>query len=339
MTTLTPDRTRTYEWQAALSDWEPLHEMDGISYLRSILDGKHIVPPMAQTMNMHLTEVDEGYAVYSLEPEEYHYNPIGSVHGGVTATICDSALSSAIISKLPAGQICTTVELHVHYLRAITIDTGRIRCEAHAIHVGRTLATAEAKLIGEQDGKVYAHATITCVVMPARKGAINLPDTSDTRTFHWFDPMASAKPAMKMRGIDYMNGIANAEIPFPPIGALLGMTGVSEVQMGKVRFGGRVGGWQLNSAGVVHGGLVATLCDSAMGCAIHTTMEKGMAYTTSELNVNYIRPVTLDVDMLYADGVVLHSGKQIATAEVKVVDSKGTLYSHGTTTCFVFPVR
>ena len=334
---ITSNRTRTYEWNAPLTSYDIFHEIDGKTYLQSIIDGQGTTSPMSQTMGMRFVEVDDGYAVYTVEPAEYHYNPIGSVHGGLAATLFDTTLASAIISKLPVGKMCITVELHVHYLRALTMSTGTVRCEANAIHVGRKLATAEGKLIGEQDGKIYGHSTITCLVASAPKGDISLAESQCQRSFSWEDPLINAKKAIEMEGLKYIEALANGEIPLLPIAKNLGLTGIHHVEKGKVRFGTELGGWQMNIGGMIHGGLTATLCDSALGCAIHTTVPQGMAYTTSELNVNFVRPVSPQMKQLYADGVVLHSGRQIATAEAKVVDDEGTLYAHATTTCLVFP--
>ncbi len=331
-------RTRTYDWVAPMTHWDERRSMDGRAYLQSILDGETVSSPMAQTMDIHLSDVDDGYAVYTVEPAEYHYNPIGVVHGGLAATLFDTALSTAIITKLPAGQVCVTVELHVHYLRALTMTTGQVRCEAHAIHVGRMVATAEGKII-DDEGKIYGHASITCVIMPTPEGDMNLPVTSDTRTFDWEDPLIGARQAMHMTGIDYLNAIMNRELPPPPIAMILGMSGIHHIGDGTVRFGTDIGAWQMNTAGLIHGGLTATLCDSALGCAVQTVVPQGMAYTTSELNINFVRPVTLDIPKLYADASVLHSGSRIATAECKVVDETGTLYAHATTTCLIFPMR
>jgi uncharacterized protein (TIGR00369 family) len=333
-----PNRIHTYNWKAPLTSYDVFHKMDGKAYLQSILDGHHTESPMAQTMGLTLADVDDGYVVYTVEPTEYHYNPIGSVHGGLAATLFDATLASAIITKLPVGKVCATVELHVHYLRALSAKTGRVRCEAHAIHVGRTLATAEAKLIGENDGKIYGHATTTCVVMPAPQGDISLVQTQDTRTFSWDDPLSIAHDAMQMIGLDFMTSIVESKTPPPPIAMAIGMSGVEKVDAGYARFGTHIGGWQMNTSGAIHGGLIATLCDSALGCAVHTTMPKGMAYTTVELNVSFVRPVTPTVKHLYADATVLHSGNQIATAEAKVIDDGGILYAHATTTCLVFPI-
>jgi len=335
----TTTRTRTYDWKAPITSWDQRRDLNGKAYLQTILDGDNVSSPMIQTMGIKLTAVDDGYAEYTVDPAEYHYNPIGVVHGGLAATLFDTALSTAIITQLSAGQVCATVELHVHYLRALTKDTGTVRCEATAVHVGRMMATAEGKIIGEDDGKLYGHASITCVVMPAPEGDLTLPSTGDTRTFTWEDPIQSAQQGMSMKGIDYLHAIANGDIPPPPIAKTLGMTGIHEINEGRVRFGTAIGGWQMNTAGSIHGGLTATLVDSALGCAVQTVIPEGMAYTTTELNINFVRPVTPDIPMLYADATVLHGGRQVATAEAKVIDDEGTLYGHSTTTCFVFPLR
>jgi uncharacterized protein (TIGR00369 family) len=99
-----------------------------------------------------------------MQPSEYHFNPIGSVHGGVTATILDSAMACAIHSKLPQGTAYTTLEIKVNYIRPIIIETGRLTCVGEVIHMGRRMATAEGKLY-DAAGKLYAHATTTCMVL------------------------------------------------------------------------------------------------------------------------------------------------------------------------------
>jgi uncharacterized protein (TIGR00369 family) len=145
-------------------------QMSGMDYLQAALRGEFPIAPMAQLMNMRLTEVEEGRAVFTAEPGEYHYNPIGSVHGGFAATLLDSAMGCAVHSTLPAGAGYTTVELHINLLRPITTQTGIVRCEGKVIHAGRRIATAEARLTDET-GKIYAHGTTTCVVFtPSENG-------------------------------------------------------------------------------------------------------------------------------------------------------------------------
>jgi uncharacterized protein (TIGR00369 family) len=121
-------------------------------------------PPIAVLMGMWITEVSEGRVVFAAEPSEYHYNPLGTVHGGVMATLMDSALGCAVQSMLPAATSYTTLELKVNYLRPITAKTGTVYCEGKIIHVGGRIATAEGRLT-DAGGKLYAHGTTTCIIL------------------------------------------------------------------------------------------------------------------------------------------------------------------------------
>jgi uncharacterized protein (TIGR00369 family) len=121
-------------------------------------------------LNMGIDELDKGRVVFTLEPAEYHYNPIGSVHGGIISTICDSAMGCAVQSTLPAGTGYTTLELKVNFLRAVTLETGPMRCEGRVIHVGGRVATAEAYLT-DGAGTRYAHATTTCMIFRPERAA------------------------------------------------------------------------------------------------------------------------------------------------------------------------
>jgi uncharacterized protein (TIGR00369 family) len=118
-------------------------------------------------MGMWIEEVSEGHVVFAAEPAEYHYNPIGTVHGGVAATLLDSALGCAVHSSLPAGTRYTTLQLNVNYLRPITGKTETLYCEGNVIHVGGRVATAEGRLT-DTEGKLYAHGTTTCIILKAQ---------------------------------------------------------------------------------------------------------------------------------------------------------------------------
>ncbi|GGQ71272.1 aromatic compound catabolic protein [Couchioplanes caeruleus subsp. azureus] len=137
----------------------------GEEFLRAIIAGEVPPPPITATLRFHLVEVGPGRAVFEGDAGEFVHNPMGTVHGGYLATLLDSALGSAVLSRLPAGRGYTTVQLNIHLVRGLT--AGRLRAEAHAVHVGRTTATAEARLVGAADGKLYAHATTTCAILPA----------------------------------------------------------------------------------------------------------------------------------------------------------------------------
>lgn len=118
---------------------------------------------MGQLMNIRLSEVERGRVVFEGTPEEYHYNPLGIVHGGMAATLLDSALGCCVNSCLDAGDFYTTLEIKVNYLRPITIDTGRIRAIATVVHIGRTTALVEGKVLDDNE-KVYAYGSSTCLI-------------------------------------------------------------------------------------------------------------------------------------------------------------------------------
>jgi uncharacterized protein (TIGR00369 family) len=142
--------------------------LSGLDYLRAIQDGRIPPPPVAVLLGYVLTAVEMGRAVFEIEPAEYHYNPLGSVHGGVASTVLDSAMTSAIISTLPAGTSCTTLEIKVNFLRPITAQTGLLACVGTVIHAGSRIATAEGRITDSQ-GKLYAHAVTTCLILAAQR--------------------------------------------------------------------------------------------------------------------------------------------------------------------------
>jgi uncharacterized protein (TIGR00369 family) len=156
-------RSRTITWQDPTAAALEGQHRSGLDYLHAIQSGELPPPPIAQLMGFDLLEVDEGHAVFGVTPAEYHYNPIGVVHGGLAATLLDSAMGCAVHSTLPEGTGYTTLELKVNYLRPLTAETGPVRCEADIIHVGGRVATAGARLVDAQD-RLYAHATTTCMV-------------------------------------------------------------------------------------------------------------------------------------------------------------------------------
>lgn len=161
---VTESRVRTVMWQDPMQLAAAGRQLAGIEYLRRISRGELPPPPIASLMNFTLREAEEGRALFVLEPGEFLYNPIGVVHGGVAATLLDSAMACAVHSTLPAGVGYTTLEIKVNMLRAISAGTGPLFAEGKLIHAGRTTATAEGQL-RDEGGKLYAHGTTTCIIM------------------------------------------------------------------------------------------------------------------------------------------------------------------------------
>lgn len=162
---MTPSqRTRTYSWQDPLATAQASRGLAGLDFLRKIVAGELPPPPIADTLDYRLLEVEEGRAVFGITPAEIHYNPIGMVHGGIPCTLLDSAMGCAVHTTLPAGVGYTTLELKVNIVKAIGKDTGPLRAEARLVHAGRSTAVAEGRLI-DAAGKLYAHATTTCMIL------------------------------------------------------------------------------------------------------------------------------------------------------------------------------
>lgn len=161
------------------------------------------------------------------------------------------------------------------------------------------------------------------------------PETTRERTLVWQDPVATAAEGAKLAGIEYVNAISSGELPPPPIAVLMRMHPV-EVEPGRAVFEGEPGEEHYNPIGVVHGGYAATLLDSVLGCAVHTTLEAGTAYTTLTLEMKLVRPITRETGKVRAEGEVLHRGRRQATAQARLLDAEtGKLLAHATSTCMI----
>jgi EmrB/QacA subfamily drug resistance transporter len=160
-----PERRRVVTWQDPVATFEQARAMGGLELMQGIKSGAVAPPPIAMTLGFEFVEAERGRAVFAVQPDEYHYNPIGVVHGGLAATLLDSAMGCAVHTTLEPGVAYTTIDLKVNYVRPITRETGRVVCEAKVVHRGGTIATAEGRLVAEATGKLLAHGTTTCLVM------------------------------------------------------------------------------------------------------------------------------------------------------------------------------
>ena len=142
----------------------------GLEIMQAMLAGALPYPHIAETLDFSLVEVEPGKATFQGTPQLKHYNPLGTVHGGWYATLLDSALGCCVHTALPPGKAYTTLELKVNVVRAIGPQVQRVRAVGTVIHVGSQTATADARLVGP-DGKLYAHASTTCLVFEPRPPA------------------------------------------------------------------------------------------------------------------------------------------------------------------------
>jgi uncharacterized protein (TIGR00369 family) len=146
----------------------------------------------------------------------------------------------------------------------------------------------------------------------------------------------SAEQRKQMSGLAFVQGLVDGTLPLNTIAETLGYD-ITEVTSGRVVVTATPNGSHLNPAGTVHGGLAATLLDSAMGLAIQSTLEPGVGSTTLEFKISLVRPITPDTGPITAEGIVLSCGRRVGTAEGRITDRGGRLLAHGTTTCLIFP--
>ncbi len=144
---------------------EDVKQMTGLEFIQALAAGRLPAPPIARLIGFTLAEAAHGFACFTCTPSFEHYNPIGSVHGGLAGTLLDSCMSCAIQTTLDKGFGYTTLEYRVHLVRGMTDKTGPLRAEGRIVHGGKRIATSEGKIIDAQ-GRLYAHGTATCMIFP-----------------------------------------------------------------------------------------------------------------------------------------------------------------------------
>jgi uncharacterized protein (TIGR00369 family) len=166
MSTAAPrTRTRTHSWDDPAALAAEAAKLSGLEFLSRVVAGTLPPPPFARLLGFEITELERGRVVFGTEPAEWMFNPIGSVHGGIAATLLDSCMGCAVQSTLEAGSAYTTTDLHVRYLRGMAADTGRVLATGTVVHAGRRQATAEGRVVAEATGKLIATGTCACILL------------------------------------------------------------------------------------------------------------------------------------------------------------------------------
>jgi uncharacterized protein (TIGR00369 family) len=159
-----------------------------------------------------------------------------------------------------------------------------------------------------------------------------------SRVVRWSDPAVLPQAARSMSGLQFLEAFLRGELPLPPVCELVRMTLV-EVELGRAVFELLPDESMYNPLGCVHGGVVTAVLDSAMGCALHSTLPPGVSYTTLELKVNFARPLTVATGVVRAEGKLIHAGSTVATTEARLEDRAGALFAHATSTLMILRPR
>ncbi len=342
-------QTRSFSWVDPIKLAALRQTMSGFEFFDRMAKGDIPPAPIYQAIGFELIELGKDYGRIECAIGRHHYNPLGIAHGGVAATLIDTAAGISIQSELEEGFTPVTVNLRVDYLRAMTEATGTVKCEARVAKRGRQICLADAE-ITDANGRSYARGSGTFYITE-RKHEIDAPlsnksangESSDLgvereRIVEWTSAEELQRLAQQKTGHDLLTSMAAGNIPPPAISRLIDMA-LAEVGDGEVTFTTVPSEIHYNPMGLVHGGLQGILLDSATGLAVFTQVPEGHAFTTIDLSVDYYKPLTLDSGPVRCHGRVVRGGRRIAVADGEVVGADGTVYARGSSTCLVFPKR
>lgn len=158
------ERRRTYEWENPLNEMDRAKTLSGKEYFMAMLDGEFPLPPLLYTLGFEKPTLTSDEVIFPFQPQEYLYNTVGTVHGGVISAVLDSAMGCTLQSTLPAGYSFSTLELKVNFLKPIHSKTGKLLTKTKMIHKGKTIALLQSNICND-NGTVYAFGTSTCIIV------------------------------------------------------------------------------------------------------------------------------------------------------------------------------
>lgn len=323
-------RSRASTWPDASSLYARASEFSGLEFTSGIAKGTLPQPAIGPLLDMWLTDAADGMGEYQVRPQEFHYNPMGTVHGGLAAAMIDSGTGIACYTTVPKGAGFTTMSLQVDYLKGITIDAGLLTARGKVVRRGRQILIADADLVGA-DGAVYARGSSTCIVLPRMSAAPAAPSSAGPREYRysWDDPQAMAKARRAMTGLEFFTRMAKGELPPAPMYQACDIKIVA-LGDGWSEFTCTPGPHQYNPFGSLHGGITATLIDSACGVSLQSTLTPGYIPATMRLSIDYVRGIFASTGPITCRGRLAHRTETVAFADSEIVDAKSNLLVRGT---------
>ncbi len=157
------EQQRLVTWQSPSLYIDQMRQMSGTEYINAVRAGDMPVSPMLKLLDIHGREWHEGYALFTVVPQEFHYNPMGIAHGGLACTLLDTAMAVSVMTMLPQGVGYVTLEIKINFTKPMVSDSGEMRAEGRSIHVGSKTATADGRIM-DANGVIYAHGTTTLLL-------------------------------------------------------------------------------------------------------------------------------------------------------------------------------
>lgn len=312
-------------------------------------EGRTPYSPMSYVSELRMTAGSQGHSSFEMPASPWFANSTGVI-AGVLAVIGDACLGSVVHGDLPAGQVMTTAELSMTFLRPALPEPGsQISGSGQLIHRGRSQGLSEMFLFDPSDALI-SHGTSRCSVFPPMDP---IPDPPELPVLD--EPRPGSDPTDPLRrdvqgevlpqsvfddrgGIEVLRGLRSGDLPEPPIHHLTGLR-IAEVGEGEVTMALPCSKWLSTSAGTVQGGWTAMLAEAALAAAVFSTAPAGTATATLDLKVNYVRPVFPDGEDLLAKARVLHSGRTIAISSAELTNSEGKPVALATGSTMYLPGR
>ncbi|HLF70476.1 MAG TPA: PaaI family thioesterase [Actinomycetota bacterium] len=318
--------------------------LSGLERMLAFTQGRAPRPPVHHLTGLTPVEASPGTSTFTMPSTGWLNSPTGIFQPGVLAFLADAPLGTALMTGLPAGEVTTTSDLTMSYLRPAGIESGLLTGKAKTIHLGRNLGLAEIT-ITDEGGKVLAHGTTRCFILrfPVPDGLEppqeDLPSYEDDP--YQRDVVGDVLPQEvwnSLTGLEIMLGFINGELPPPPIHYLTGMHPTSASE-GEAEFVIPATRWLTSPASTIYGGSIALLADAALSSAVQTTVPAATAFAPLDLKVNYLRPAFADDKDLVARAHVTHRGKRLAVAEAELTNAEGKTVAIATGSSLIMPGR
>lgn len=313
--------------------------LPGVERMRAFLRGEAPPPPIHHLTGIRPVEAGVGFSTFSMPASPWLQTHAGVFLGGWGAFVADAPFGGAVVTTLGPGQVATTSELSMSFLRPASVASRTLIARARIVHGGRSVGLSEV-MVEDGRGVRIAHGTSRLVILEVPVAEEGPPPgaAGDEPAFSTPDPYERPAPGAvlsqeewnRMGGLEMVHRHLAGEIEAPPFAHLLGLR-IVDVGEGHVTFTMPASEWLHSPAAQVYGGALAVLADNAINVAVTTTIPPATSYGTLDLTMHFLRPVFGDGRDLTATGRVVHRGRSlaVATAEIRNADGKVVVMASG----------
>jgi uncharacterized protein (TIGR00369 family) len=330
-----------------------LLDLSGLDYLRTLLEGGNVSPPIGYLCGLKFSAVEPGRATFTMPVTDWLLAPQGAVSGAILSLLVDAALGCTVQTALPAATPYSTAEISLSFLRTVMPRSGTLTGSGRLIHAGKTIAVSQVDVTDDQ-GRLLAVTSTRCAILPRLAAT---PDVVEHALKHrpratepdWPTPHPYLRPVKgevlaqevwaRMSGLQVMRALISGQLPAPPLRYFCGIVPL-EADAGKTRWTMPASEWFCAPVrGRLYGGATALLAGTAIDGAVQTTVPAGTAFAPVDLKIYFLRPVSPDGRDLVAQGTVMHRGRSVAVGASEVFDADGKKVAVATGSALILPGR